>query len=287
MAKATKKAKAKAKAKPKAKPRTKAKSRAKPKAKKKPKAKPKSKPKPKPKVKAKAKPKPAKKKAVRKPKPKPQAKRKPKAKPKPKAKVKGKAKRVVPKASAKSRASEAKRPASPSKKDLIAKLKTATVRPEPAPEPELEKPQPPAPPPVSPVSRKDQLEIREKLSALLEQLQENIQGGVKQAGERDLAHIMDTSDMAADSADGELAFRIAESEGANATEVQKAIEKIDTGSYGICERCSCAINIERLQFLPYATHCIKCQELSEIRRKDDDEELDDLADAIDEGQDES
>jgi RNA polymerase-binding protein DksA len=123
---------------------------------------------------------------------------------------------------------------------------------------------------------------------LLEQLQSNIQGGVKAAGERDLAHIIDTSDMASDSAEGDLAFRIAESEGANATEVQKAIEKIDTGSYGICERCVKPIGMERIHALPFATHCIKCQELAEIRRKDDDgDELDDLADAIDDAQEEA
>jgi DnaK suppressor protein len=178
--------------------------------------------------------------------------------------------------------------ASGNSKALPAKTPLAKTVLAPKKEPRVEAPKPEAPPPVSPVPRKEQREIREKLTALLEQLQHNIQGGVKAAGERDLAHIVDTSDMASDSAEGDLAFRIAESEGANATEVQKAIEKIDTGSYGICERCIKPIGMDRLHFLPFATQCIKCQELAEIRRKnDDEEELDDLVEAIDDGQEEA
>ena len=73
-------------------------------------------------------------------------------------------------------------------------------------------------------TREELRDIRERLSALLKQLQTNIQQEVRGAGDRDLAHITDTSDMASDAAEGELAFRIAESEGVAATEVQKAID---------------------------------------------------------------
>lgn len=264
------------------------------------------------KAKAKARPKV---KAKPKAKPRPKVKAKPKAKPKPKVKPKIKAKvakKVVAKKAAKLKvnvaatpkvvAKAAKTPApkpvqekvAPAKaapglvkaatgKALLAKTAPIAVK-----KPPVEVSKPPAPPPVSPVPRKEQIEIREKLTNLLAQLQNNIQGGVKAAGERDLAHIVDTSDMASDAAEGDLAFRIAESEGVAATEVQKAIEKIDTGSYGICERCNRSIGMERIHALPFATHCIKCQELTEIRPKDDgEEELDDLADAIDEAQEEA
>jgi RNA polymerase-binding protein DksA len=265
MAKAKKKAKAKAKPKVKAKPKAKPK----PKVKAKPKAKPK--PKVKPKVKAKAA-----KKVVAK---------------KPKAKVVAAPKKVVAKAAkmpAPKPVQEKVAPAKVASGLLKAKLPLAKTAPIVVKKPPVEVSKPPAPPPVSPVPRREQMEIREKLTNLLAQLQNNIQGGVKAAGERDLAHIVDTSDMASDSAEGDLAFRIAESEGVAATEVQKAIEKIDTGSYGICERCNKSIGMERIHALPFATHCIKCQELTEIRKKDDDEEeLDDLADAIDEAQEEA
>ena len=139
----------------------------------------------------------------------------------------------------------------------------------------------PAPqrPPKPPLFSKAELaERREALLAALKQLQANVQQGVKGASQRDLAHITDPADMASDAAEGDLAFRIAETEGVAAAEVQRAIDKIDGGTYGYCERCNKAIGAERLHFLPFATLCIRCQQLAEIRRKDED--LDELGEFV-------
>jgi DnaK suppressor protein len=35
------------------------------------------------------------------------------------------------------------------------------------------------------------------------------------------------------------------------------------GQYGICEACACSIPLTRLNALPYATLCIKCQREAE------------------------
>jgi len=121
------------------------------------------------------------------------------------------------------------------------------------------------------------LGIRSRLTTMLTDIRKDIDHEVRGASERDLAHINDTSDMASDSAEGDLSLRIAESETAEAGEIERAIEKIDNGTYGICEVCNKAINAERLQFLPYVTMCIKCQELAEIRKRETGDELDDLA----------
>ena len=127
-------------------------------------------------------------------------------------------------------------------------------------------------------SAKDLKEIREKLIGVLEDLQNEIKQEVNSASERDLAQLMDTSDIASDAAEGELSIRIAESEGVEAAEVQKAIDKIDTGTYGLCERCQKPIGTERIKFKPFASMCIKCQEIVEIRRRENgDEELDEFA----------
>jgi len=49
-------------------------------------------------------------------------------------------------------------------------------------------------------------------------------------------------------------------------QVNAAIERIDTGRYGICARCGNAITPERLEALPYAIYCITCQALVEHER---------------------
>jgi DnaK suppressor protein len=40
-----------------------------------------------------------------------------------------------------------------------------------------------------------------------------------------------------------------------------ALEKIDRGTYGICERCGEPIAPERLEALPFVAYCISCQEI--------------------------
>ena len=42
-------------------------------------------------------------------------------------------------------------------------------------------------------------------------------------------------------------------------EVNKALEKIDLGSFGQCEKCGQPINLKRLEIMPEAKFCMKCQ----------------------------
>jgi DnaK suppressor protein len=41
-------------------------------------------------------------------------------------------------------------------------------------------------------------------------------------------------------------------------QIDRAIDLLYEGRYGICEACSKEIPLERLQAIPYATLCIKC-----------------------------
>jgi len=125
------------------------------------------------------------------------------------------------------------------------------------------------------------VKVREKLQQMLSEIRKDIDNEVHSASDRDLAHINDTSDMASDAAEGDTTLRIAEGQTLEAGEIERAIEKVDNGTYGICEMCNKAINVERLEFLPSATHCIKCQELAEIRKREEGDELDDLAEGSD------
>lgn len=42
-------------------------------------------------------------------------------------------------------------------------------------------------------------------------------------------------------------------------EINEAMLRIEAGNYGVCERCKNEIPQERLEILPYARLCIKCQ----------------------------
>lgn len=42
------------------------------------------------------------------------------------------------------------------------------------------------------------------------------------------------------------------------SKANRALERIDAGTYGICETCETAIPVERLDVLPYSTVCVEC-----------------------------
>jgi len=42
-------------------------------------------------------------------------------------------------------------------------------------------------------------------------------------------------------------------------DVERALARLETGDYGICEDCSQPISLERLRVLPEATRCVRCQ----------------------------
>lgn len=45
--------------------------------------------------------------------------------------------------------------------------------------------------------------------------------------------------------------------------IERALEKIENGEYGICEMCDEPISIQRLKAKPHARFCIICREIVE------------------------
>jgi DnaK suppressor protein len=45
-------------------------------------------------------------------------------------------------------------------------------------------------------------------------------------------------------------------------EVQAALKRVDEGQFGICQECGEPISPKRLEALPWARYCVRCQEMS-------------------------
>jgi len=73
----------------------------------------------------------------------------------------------------------------------------------------------------------------------------------------------DESDVAQEGETGEVGARLAELEHREVAQIDRAIARIDSGLYGSCEVCEGQIPTARLEALPYATVCVKCQTLLE------------------------
>ncbi len=71
------------------------------------------------------------------------------------------------------------------------------------------------------------------------------------------------ADMATDNFDREFTLGLASNEQQFLNAVDVALRKIQDGEFGVCEDCKKPIPQKRLQAVPYARLCIKCQEIEE------------------------
>ena len=73
----------------------------------------------------------------------------------------------------------------------------------------------------------------------------------------------DIVDAALDSVQDEISSQLAEVESRELARIENALARMREGQYGVCEACGCSIPMARLNALPYATSCIKCQREAE------------------------
>jgi DnaK suppressor protein len=79
--------------------------------------------------------------------------------------------------------------------------------------------------------------------------------------------IKDVVDAASDELDKAFVMRIRDRELKLLKKIEEAINRIENGTYGICESCGCEIEERRLNARPVATLCIACKEEQEELEK--------------------
>lgn len=75
--------------------------------------------------------------------------------------------------------------------------------------------------------------------------------------------VQDTGDQALAATLEELKISLHNTELEEYRRIVKAIQMIDSGTYGICIECDNPISDKRLQMFPNATRCLVCQEAFE------------------------
>lgn len=73
----------------------------------------------------------------------------------------------------------------------------------------------------------------------------------------------DHGDAAVDCEQDELDSQLASFESRELAAIDAALERNEKGQFGICEGCAKPIPTARLKAIPYATYCVRCQELEE------------------------
>ena len=77
----------------------------------------------------------------------------------------------------------------------------------------------------------------------------------------------DTLDQACIESDSSLAFRIRERESKLIRKIKHSLDRLEQGTFGICDECGGQISERRLMARPIATLCIKCKEKQERLEK--------------------
>jgi DnaK suppressor protein len=75
---------------------------------------------------------------------------------------------------------------------------------------------------------------------------------------------LDSVDLTCFTASEESLFTSASQNRTRLRMIQQALERMNDGSFGICVDCGAAIRLKLLQALPWASHCIECQEQAEV-----------------------
>ena len=112
--------------------------------------------------------------------------------------------------------------------------------------------------------RRSNAEARRRLLARRDGLLQDARRQVSNALECRTAHA-DRGDLASCAQDEEVAAAVAESESAEADEIDEALEQLDAGRYGRCQSCGKRITRTRLEAVPWATLCTRCQRRQEAR----------------------
>jgi DnaK suppressor protein len=83
--------------------------------------------------------------------------------------------------------------------------------------------------------------------------EEGLEGGVGNHPADDGSNVMEGERLSTINSDFEALL----------AQVEAALERIDEGTFGTCQRCGQPIGTERLEAFPYVAYCINCQSILE------------------------
>ena len=111
-----------------------------------------------------------------------------------------------------------------------------------------------------------------KFKKLLESKRSEIIRRAQQTLEHDMAldseDLPDEMDLASSEYLQAFTFRLRGREKTFLEKIQKALERIEDGSFGVCEECGEPISVKRLEARPEPTLCIRCKEDQERVERD-------------------
>jgi len=107
------------------------------------------------------------------------------------------------------------------------------------------------------------MHFQEKLFTRKEQIIKNLEGTSLELSQMRDQELNDEGDHAAISAETIVDSAILEQQRTELAEIELALDKIKSETYGVCEMCEEPIGIDRLKVKNFARFCITCREITE------------------------
>ncbi len=112
---------------------------------------------------------------------------------------------------------------------------------------------------------------QDKLRALLEERRQKLWGALRaelfgRMGDeysKEFEKAMDLGDLSSIDELQNLGINLVNMRQEELAKLKQAERKLDEGTYGICDECGGEISEERLTALPYALHCLRCEQQKE------------------------
>ncbi len=113
---------------------------------------------------------------------------------------------------------------------------------------------------------------RDRLLERRESLFSQVTEAEMSSRERDLEATQDPADMAANAYTKELLISMSANDRKLLELIDEALVRVESGEYGECVNCGEPVLEKRLDAVPWARYCLKCQDLQERGLLNEDEE---------------
>ena len=117
------------------------------------------------------------------------------------------------------------------------------------------------------LSQKDLKAFKKSLEEMRKQIIETARKTMEEESNFDTDDLPDEIDQASSEYAQSMAFRLRDREKFLLKKVEKALQRVEDGSFGVCERCEEQISLKRLQARPVTTLCIRCKDEQEKKEK--------------------
>lgn len=117
------------------------------------------------------------------------------------------------------------------------------------------------------LSQKDLKRFKKTLEDSRKALLDSARKTIEEESNFDTDDLPDEIDQASSEYAQSMVFRLRDREKFLLKKIDKALARIEDGSFGMCERCEEPINLKRLEARPVTTLCIRCKEEQEKKEK--------------------